>query len=193
MEEIKAFDEWLTSYTPTETRYYAIFDKKTGVVYAVYPDHSCAKIENKLLLDRDIADLLIEGTQPLNNFFIDVNKKTPKLFQKQSFKKLDNILYRIPDSKYLPFKRRTYDVTIKATKNDLRFSLAARYKKRTIKFDGDTVLQFLITDYNDVHKIHKVINFTIDELVASPKRIDFSFDLRYSIYTNRIFDTYIIK
>jgi hypothetical protein len=66
--------------------------------------------------------------------------------------------------------------------------------QRKIYWDGETVMNFLITDYNDPNILHKMISLKISDLIAASKTFR-SLDLpeTFSVYTRRIFKNYVIE
>jgi hypothetical protein len=66
-------------------------------------------------------------------------------------------------------------------------------KKRNIVWDGDTEMQFFITEYNDPNLLFEVVTVTINDLIGKHKLItDFNYS-KFSVYTRRLFKNYVIE
>ena len=65
--------------------------------------------------------------------------------------------------------------------------------KRKIFWDGETVMQFLVTDYNDPHIIHQTVELKISELTGKTKAFNIECPSKFSIYTRRLFKNYVIE
>jgi len=66
-------------------------------------------------------------------------------------------------------------------------------KQRNIVWDGDTTLNFFITDYNDPNLLFQIIYVKIKDLVGKAhviKNIDYE---TFSVYTRRLFKNYVIQ
>ena len=61
---------------------------------------------------------------------------------------------------------------------------------KTIEWQGDQDMVFLITEYNDPNVLREMINFNVNELVKYPQRFTLALPEKFSIYTRRIFDKY---
>lgn len=192
MEKIKDFDTWLKNFVPEPVVFYAIYDNTTGAVTGVYPEHSCSDIKHKIKIDSDLAVSIFDGIVSITNCFVDLNSETFEVIQKESLRKIDDILHRIPEVEYSNIENPDVMITLK--ENDLSFSLSDSIKNKKIKWDGDTVLKFLVTEYNDPHKFHDVISFTLDDLYSQTQNFNYKGPLgKFSIFTNRILKTYAIK
>ena len=66
-------------------------------------------------------------------------------------------------------------------------------KPRKILWDGDTSLNFFITDYNDPNLLFQIVYVKINDLIGKSyivKNIDYN---AFSVYTRRLFKNYVIK
>ena len=192
MEKMIDFDEWLKNFKPQPIEYYAIYNKETGAVIGVYPEHSCSDITNKIKIDDELATSIFDGIVLISNCFVDLNSEAIEVIQKESLRKIDDILHRIPDVEYSNIENP--DVKIFFTGKSLKFSLSDSIKNKKIKWDGDTVLKFIVSDYNDPHKFHDIISITLDKLYQGNQEFDYNGpDEKFSIFTNRILKTYAIE
>ena len=97
------------------------------------------------------------------------------------------------------------DVYLTYSKKDktLKIQLSAefggtkKYKNqrgpRNIVWDGNTIMDFLITGYNDPNEILQVVSITINELVGKTTTIKNINYPRFSVYTKRLFKKYAIE
>ena len=78
--------------------------------------------------------------------------------------------------------------------NLIEFQISDRLKEKNIKWSGDTELKFIISSYNDPHKIYQVIRLTLQELTDSNVRISYNnSDKNFSVFTSRIFKKYVFE
>jgi hypothetical protein len=194
MEKIMDFDKWLESFIPKEIEYYAIYDPHTSAVTGVYPDHAAIDIEHKLKIDKDIAESIFEGKISLTSCFVDVIDDNLELIQITSLIKIDDILHRIPDIKYFKFDNPDIFIQFLSEKNLIKIQLSNKLKKKSIRWNGDTKLKFIICAYNDPHKIYQLIDLTLDQLFINDITIPYVGDnSQFSVFTARIFKNYIFE
>jgi hypothetical protein len=68
-----------------------------------------------------------------------------------------------------------------------------QFKKRKIFWDGETKMDFLLTDYNDPNILFKMISITLSDIIEKSKTInDIEVPENFSLYTRRIFKNYLI-
>ena len=61
---------------------------------------------------------------------------------------------------------------------------------KTIEWQGDQDMIFLVTEYNDPNVLQEMISFDVNELVKYPQQFTLALPEKFSIYTRRIFDKY---
>ena len=66
------------------------------------------------------------------------------------------------------------------------------YRQRNIIWDGDTVMDFYITEYNDPNLTLETVSVKINELVGKSKIIENISYENFSVYTRRLFKNYVI-
>lgn len=194
MEEIIDFDEWLKTYIPAEPKYYAIYDIDTGELTGVYPEHSSTDLENKIEVEKEFAELIFEGKIPLASFYVDLSSETLEIVQIRSLRKIDDILHRIVDERYSEIFDPDITVEYYLKRKKIGFRLREKLREKKIKWSGETELKFIISSYNDPHKIYQVINFSLNDIYE--KDLDFSYigiDENFSVFTIRVFKKYILK
>lgn len=194
MEETVDFDEWVKTFVPAEPEYYAIYDKESGAVTGIYPDHSSTNFENRLKIDRELAESIFSGKLNMSNCFVDFNSDVLEIVQVHSLRKIDDILHRIIDKAYSDVSKSDVIVSHIVKEKKIKFGLTEFFTKRKIRWSGDTALRFLICSYNDPHKIYQIINLTLDELNSGEKEYKLETDdEKFSVFTTRVLKTYTLE
>lgn len=199
MEQRVDFDEWIKTFQPPETRYYAKFDSTGGIV-GLYPSSKEIVDDDFIEIKTETALLIQEGQINLHSCFVDLEKKEFGV-QKTNLVNGTGPLHRITESKYSQDKN--YDIVITINKKNLIVELAKKYggtkitKEKhatSLKWSPMSQLIFLITDYNDPNVCYDNITITIGELLNNK----FVYDLKdlaqsdFSVYTRKIFPNYVI-
>lgn len=203
METIEDFDKWLREYKPPITQYVAVFDPNTGHVISVGPDYTFADQKHVVQISKEIAESIITAEIQIHNCQINVESGQLEIAEKKTLIKLDDVLHRIPDTKYSEELKSDIYLTYNSKGKYLKIQLSAEYggtkkhkgSKRTRQFiwDGSTDMNFLITDYNDPNLIFQMFSVTINELVGHSVTIkNIEYD-RFSVYTRRLFKNYVIE
>jgi hypothetical protein len=105
--------------------------------------------------------------------------------------KIDDVLHRIIDKKWSSID--DPDITVAYTGSGvLTFSMNSRYANNII-WDGDTVMIFLITEYNDPNALIEMISIRAGDITESAKSFNVVLPKKFSIYTRRIFDKYVFE
>lgn len=158
MEEIEFLDEIVIN----EVLYMAEFDPISGKVLAVGPSTAFANNTNTIKIDRGTAEMIIEGKINIFNCAVDVRDMTFELIEKQTVSKIDDVLHRIMHKKWTIIDKPDIHLTVDVESNIITvelteefygtYKLSDKYQpviKRKVIWDGDTVLNFYITAYND--------------------------------------------
>jgi hypothetical protein len=203
METIEDFDKWLKEYKPPVTQYVAVFDPITNQVISVGPDHAFADQKHVVQISQEIAESIITAEIQIHNCRIDVESGQLAIAEKKTLNKLDDMLHRIPDIKYLEESKSDIHLTYSSKNKYLKIQLSTEYGgtkkykgsdgKRKFIWDGSTDMDFLITDYNDPNLIFQMVSVKISDLVehnVTIKNIDYG---RFSVYTRRLFKNYVIE
>jgi len=203
METIEDFDKWLREYKPPITQYVAVFDPITNQVISVGPDHAFADQKHIVQIPQEIAESIITAEIQIHNCRIDVESGQLAIAEKKTLNKLDDMLHRIPDIKYLEESKSDIHLTYSSKSKYLKIQLSTEYGgtkkykgsdgKRKFIWDGSTDMDFLITDYNDPNLIFQMFSVKISDLVGhnvTIKNIDYG---RFSVYTRRLFKNYVIE
>jgi hypothetical protein len=102
--------------------------------------------------------------------------------------KIDDVLHRVVDKKWSKISKP--DISIEYTRADALLTFKINPLLKTIEWQGDQDMIFLITEYNDPNVLQEMINFNVNELVKYPQRFTLTLPKKFSIYTRRIFDKY---
>jgi hypothetical protein len=207
MEEITDFDTWYENYQLPDPIYSAVFDPDTGRVISVGPSHAFEKEKHKVIVERDIAELIIEGKIKIGDCIVDRHSNTLEMVEIKNIFKIDDVLHRIISKEWTEIEKPDIYITYDSAKKTLKFELTEEYagtKKleekyqpitpRKILWDGDTVLNFLVTDYNDPNVLYKMISLKISDMVSKSKIIrGIETPAKFSVYTRRVFKNYVIE
>jgi len=203
-QELVDFDEWIKNFQPEAITYSAVFDPISGSVLKVGPDYSFDDI-NKVELPSDIAIDILEGRIKLHSCFIDPTSEKLEIVEVQNLTKIDDVLHRIISKEwsndtdfdvYLTFEPNESKIIIELSTElgGTKSPSSQKTKSRRIFWDGETEMNFLITDYNDPHIIHQTFSVTIKELNDNKVIIKTdNLPKRISVYTRRLFKKYILE
>jgi hypothetical protein len=208
MEEIIDIEEYINklSQTLTDLTYSATFNPKTGAVISVGPSYIFSNEENKVSLDKETAEQIIEGKIKVTSCFVDITDGKLEIAEIQSVYKIDDVLHRIIEKKWADIDRPEIFLSYNKIKKTLTVELTEEFygtkkvpkkyhpiSKRKVIWSGETAMSFLITDYNDPNILYKMISLTVSELVGKKKIFkDIELPDRFSVYTRRIFKNYIL-
>lgn len=206
-EQIIDFDEWLANYKPPEIKYLAIFDPETGAVKSVGPDHAFPDEKYKLEIDKEIAIDILEGKIWLQKCFVDINAQTLEISEVKQVFKIDDVLHRIISKEYTEIEKPDLFISCDRLNGTIKFEMTEEFngtyiqdekfqpiKKRKILWDGDTDLNFLITDYNDPNILYEMISIKLNDLIGQEKIVnDLDLPVKFSVYTRRVFKNYVVE
>lgn len=204
MEEVIDFDQWYAEYIPPPVEYVAVYDPFTGGVLSVGPSHAFANEKHKIPVDKELAESIINAEVKIASCVVDINSNTLEIAEIKSIHKIDDVIHRIISTKYADdTKRPDIYLTHNADKQTLKIELSTEFggtkkpkipvKKRNIVWDGDTEMNFLVTDYNDPNVLLQTICVKINDLIGKSITIK-NFEYKnFSVYTRRIFKNYLIE
>jgi hypothetical protein len=206
MEELIDFDKWLSEYKSIEPEYVAVFDSYSGAVISVGPSHAFKKEKNKIPIDQETAESIIEGKIKIASCMIDLGANTLQIAEIKNIFKIDDVLHRVVSKQYADFEKPDLFITYNSKKKSLKIELSEELggtKKLPPKFqpvtpkkiiwDGQTEMDFLITDYNDPNVLYEMISVKINSLVGKSKIIEnIEYD-SFSVYTRRLFKNCIFE
>lgn len=203
MEKVEDFDQWILDFKMPPIEYVAVFDPDTGSVISVGPAHAFTNEKHKIPVDQELAESIISAETKINSCVVDINSNTIEVAEIKNVFKIDDLLHRIISTDYSDIKKPDIYLTYDSKKKTLKIELSKEYggthnpkihyKKRNIIWDGDTKMNFFITDYNDPNVLFQTISVKINELIGKSlivKYIDYD---KFSVYTRRLFKNYVIK
>ena len=203
METIEDFDKWLAEYKPPEVTYVAVFDPLTGKVQSVGPEYAFPDQVNQVPIDRELAQGIISAEIQIEKCLIDINSGKLEIAEIKTLIKLDDVLHRIVSSEYTDVMHPDIFLTYTSKTKTLKIQLSQEFggtKKyqtnptpRNFVWDGNTVMDFLITEYNDPNEIYQMFSITINELIGKSKIIKNLNHDTFSVYTRRLFKHYVIE
>jgi hypothetical protein len=193
-QELMDFDEWISLPANQTIEYYVTF-KEDGSLLGVYPSHAIGDVQNKIKIDEDIAIAISTGVENLFSYKVDIPTRTLLKINKFSMHnliKIDDVLHRIIDKKWSNINDPDIIVNYTSDNNLLDFSMSPRYSKNII-WDGDTVMIFLITEYNDPNALIEMISIRVGDITENTKSFQLTLPNKFSVYTRRIFDKYVFE
>jgi hypothetical protein len=202
MEKILDFDQWYLNWKPPVIEYVAVFDSQTGAVLSVGPSHAFVNEKYKVPIDKETAESIISAEIKIDSCVIDINSNKLEIAEIRSVFKLDNVLHRIISIEYTDQKNSDIYLTYNSKNKSLKIELSTEFggtkvpvvpvKERRIVWDGDTEMNFFITDYNDPNVLFEIISVRIKDLVGKEKIFKNIEYKKFSVYTRRLFKNYVI-
>lgn len=190
MEEVIDFDQWYLNHKII-IEYWAVYDPDTGKVKGIYPNESAEPFKHKIKIDSEIAEDIGAGKILLSNCFVDFDSDTLEIVEIKSLLKIDDVLHRIIEKQWSNIENP--DIIITSNGSELVFSMSEKAKgKKRIHYNGDTLMDFYITEYNDPNILLEKITIQLDNLIAQNKQIQFNYPRKFSVFTRRIFKKYVL-
>jgi len=201
---ITDFQQWVASLPVTEVSYYAVFDN-FGAVTAVYPNHAAEFIENKILIDNDVAESILNGSTTMSSYVVDLTNANLEFIEVRSLTKIDDVLHRIVNSKWSTVEFNDIFLTYNRQEKCLTIELSASFNGtkvtgnesaplKKIHWVNSTEMLFLFTHYNDPHFLDKSISVKMHELIENKKVVNnLELPKNFSVYTRRLFKNYVIE
>lgn len=195
MEEIIGipFDEFLKTVKIPEETYWFEFDD-VGNVISLHPGHVVEHIANKIQIEKSIVDEIYNNKSTLKNFKVDISSGKLIRLSLESITgltKIDDVLHRIVDKQWTNITKP--DISVEYSKEQQLLTFKINPLLKTLEWQGDQDMVFLITDYNDPNALREMISFNVNDLVAYPHRIKVDLPEKFSIYTRRLFDKYTLE
>lgn len=190
MEELMDFDEWIKTAQQPKIQYWAKYDPATGKVLGIYPGNSADSLQYKIEIDEEIAESIANGTTSIFNCYIDLEEGKLEIVEVKSLTKIDDVLHRIVDTKWSDIA--DPDVTVKHDRNLFSIMLNEKYRKgKKIFWDGETEMDFFLTDYNDPNVLYNIFTVKLSKLIEEDYSIELDVPAKFSLYTRRLFKKYI--
>jgi len=105
--------------------------------------------------------------------------------------KNDDVLHRVIDKRWINVTKP--DIAIEYNREECLLTFKINPLLKTVEWQGDQDMIFLITEYNDPNVLQEMISFNVNELVKYPQRININLPNKFSIYTRRLFDNYTFE
>ena len=187
--------------------YVAAFDLESGKVTGVGPSYAFNDKPHKIPIDKETAELILEGKIQVHNCFVDTAASKLEIAEVKSMVKIDDVLHRIIEARWADIENPEVTLSYNRKEKTLTLELTEAYygtkpvpekfhpfSKRKVIWSGDTMMNLLITEYNDPNIMYKMISLSVSELIEN-KKVFTDLDLpdRFSIYTRRIFKTYVLE
>lgn len=191
--DLAPFDEWIKTLEVPEDTYFFEFDLD-GNVIALHPGPAVDHIVYKIQVDLDIALAIYEQGETLRHYKVDITSGRVikvNLANITGLTKIDNVLHRVVDKKWSKISKPDVSIEYDRTNAVLTFKINPLLK--TIEWQGDQDMVFLVTEYNDPNVLQEMISFNVNELVKYPQRININLPNKFSIYTRRLFDNYTFE
>jgi hypothetical protein len=191
--DLAPFDEWIKTLEVPEDTYFFEFDPD-GNVTALHPGLAVDHIVYKIQVDLDIALAIYEQGETLRHYKVDITSGRVikvNLANITGLTKIDNVLHRVVDKKWSKISKP--DVSIEYDRTDAVLTFKINPLLKTIEWQGDQDMVFLVTEYNDPNVLQEMISFNVNELVKYPQRININLPNKFSIYTRRLFDNYTFE
>jgi len=203
MEEIEDFDKWFTNYKLPPVKFVATYNPDTGAVISVGPRHAFKDQKYKILVDKELAESIINAEIKIDNCVVDMNSNTLEVAEIKSVYKIDDVLHRIISKEDSEITKPDIYIKYDSKLSTLKIELSTEFggtrkaragiKKRNIVWDGDTEMKFFVTEYNDPNLLFEVVTVTINDLIGKYKLItEFTYP-KFSVYTRRLFKNYVIE
>ncbi len=203
MEKITDFEEWVTNVKLPSVKFVAVFDPDTGAVLSVGPSHAFTGTKNKIPIDKELAESIINAEINIDKCVVDMNANTVEVAEIKSVFKIDDVLHRVASTEYSDIAKpdiyMKYDSKLATLKIEMSTEFGGTRKTRTgikrrkIVWDGDTEMNFFITEYNDPNILYKIITVKINDLIGKHKLMHQFYNNKFSVYTRRLFKNYVIE
>lgn len=204
-DDLPDFDTWYENYKTPTINYLAAYDIETGSVLSVAPDYALntERFKHSVPLPPGVAESIISGEIKMRNCFIDATSGSLEITEVKNLYKIDDVLHRIIELKWAEFENPEIIVTANPKQKTMSIELSNEYGgsyvlpkpivERKIFWDGETVLKFLITNYNDPHIVHKSIEIKLSDLNNKFVLSDIEFPKNFSVFTRRLFKKYAME
>jgi len=203
MEEVMDFDNWLAEQAVISPEYSAIFDPSTGNIKAIYPKQFVENEKFKVDISNELADSIFNGKLSSNQCIVDLDTGSIEIVEIADLTKIDHVLHRVTEKKHSKTEEIDIHITYDRKNSKMIFELSSRFngtyrdkssdKKKRVLWDKNTVIDFLLTEYNDPNILIDVMSFNISDMIGQSKTFnEIQLPNRFSIfYTNRLLKNYV--
>jgi len=189
------------------TSYVASFNPISGEVYSVGPTFAFGKEHSVIPIEKELAEMIIEGQINIINCAVDTRSMSFELVEKKTVSKIDDVLHKISEETwskvdcpdiFLTYDKKKNLFTVELTEEFYGTKkLPKKYQpvtKRKIIWNGETVLNFYVTAYNDPHILYSQFEVLLKDLIDSKIVInELSVPDRFTVYTRRVLKNYVLK
>lgn len=189
-----------------EIKYGVAYSTDDGSIRAAGPISGLSGFSNIVEIDQETAEKLINGQILMTNCFVDLSSGSFEITEIKSLYKIDDLLHRIVQRKWSEVRKPDLVITYSVSENNFKVEITEEYGgtyiqsteyqpviKRKFFWDGETVMDFLITDYNDPHIIYDQFSIKLNDLIGNYVIIkNINVPKNFSIYTRRLFKNYIL-
>lgn len=207
MEEIIDLEDFFKDFVIPEHEFAVVYDEITGKVISVGPVFAFNDIKNKVVVDKEVALDIIENRISIDRCFIDPRTKKPIITEVRSLQGIDDILHRVIDIKWASGTKFDLYISYNFKQKMLKFQLAEELGgtkklpkslkgsiKNNIQLEGETKMDFMITDYNDPNVEYESFSVFISELIGKTKTFkNVELPEHFSVYTCRLFEKYVLE
>lgn len=153
--------------------------------------HDFTQDQLQILKEKDLTRFRVKKDEKVDNLFSIELRPLETVYVSAD----EDFLYEIK-----PSDDKKYDIAVSVTEEHLVISLHKNVKKSykgvypisaTVK--GSRLLKFYVTAKNDPHEMYHYSVVSLADLLSNDQvKVDLDDDLReYSVFTNKLFDTYI--
>lgn len=200
---METLEEILKIFEQHKDKYSAVFDIESGKVISVGPSISFKDVRNRIEIDKEIAEDILTAKIQISNCFVDKDSASLEIVEHKSIRKIDDVLHRIPLQKFSIIESSDLFIVYNKNSRQLKFELSMELggnkntrtgRKRNIYWNGDTVMTFYLTKYNDPHWIFNTFDVKIEQLTGKSKVFkNLQIPEKFSIFTRRIFKNYSLE
>jgi len=157
-------------------------------------------------LESDTAEKIISGEIKMSKCFIDPEQGELEIVERKDLYKIDDVLHRIIVRKYSDIKKPDIYLEHNSKTNTMTVELSEEYggtykqkkgvdiARRKMFWDGETELDFTVTDYNDPNVITDNFTVKVGDLVGKKVELkELNIPRFFSVYTRRLFKNYMIE
>ena len=204
METIEDFYRVIETAAKRKVDYCVIFNKDTGEITGVGPSFAFKNYTNKLEISSDLALEMLNSRVKMSSYMVDFENGDLQLIENTTLIKIDDVLHRIPEKKWADFEDFDLYVTADTNKNLISFEFSEnlggtkktqeKIKQKKMKWEGQSTMDFYITEYNDPNIFYYVFTLTIFQLQQNKIEFDnIEFPKKFSVYTRRLFKNYVLE
>ena len=203
MEKITDFDQWVTNLKLAPVKFVAVFDPESGSVVSVGPSHAFPDTKNKIPINKELAESIIKAEINIDHCVVDMNSNIVEVAEIKSVFKIDDVLHRVVSTEYTEIKKPDIYLKYDSKLATLKIEMSTEFggtrkarsgiKRRKIVWDGDTEMNFFITEYNDPNVLFEIVTVKINDLIGKHKLINDFDHTKFSVYTRRLFKNYVIE